>query len=116
MKTRAHTIGVTSERKLDVNRGATPDQLKRYKITNGMWPVGQKGIGYRFDTIMHMKKRQDGSRQLVMVGDRAREDIWQERVGKSTLNVGEMPRKAFVKAYLRDLGDWEIRQRKGKKQ
>ncbi len=115
MKTRAHTIGITSERKLDVNRGATTDQIKRYKIANGMAPVGQKGIGYRFDTILRMLKRANGDRQMVMVGDRAREDLWEEVVGSRTIDIGDFPNRAFVRQYLRRIGGWEVRQRKGKK-
>jgi len=115
MKTRAHTIGVTTERKIDVNRGGTSDQIKRYKIANSMAPVGQKGIGHRYDTITRMLKRADGSRQMVMVGDRTREDVWEEKVGSRTIDIGDMPQNAYVKQYLRRIGGWEIRQRKQKK-
>ena len=49
LKTKANVFGVTEEKKLDANRGASTDQIKKHKKVGGMAPVGQKGIGRRLD-------------------------------------------------------------------
>jgi len=107
MRTHADVIGVTSEKQLDENRGATPEDLKKYRVASGRAPAGQKGIGHRFDSVMRMTKRSNGQRQLTMIGDRGREGIWAEKVGGRTLNIDDMPR-AFAKRYLKDVAGWTV--------
>jgi hypothetical protein len=108
MKTRAHIIGVTGEKKLDENRGASKEALKRFSMTGlgKMGPAGQKGIGHRFDTILRITQKNDGTRQMTMAKDRNREHLWLDEDGKGrTRDIGTHPR-AFHKAYLRDVVGW----------
>ena len=79
-----------------------------------MAPVGQKGIGHRFDTILRMTKRANGQRQLTMAGDRGREDSHWKELGKSTINIDEPP-KAFTRRYLIDVAGWKKTGKKGGK-
>lgn len=104
----AHVCVVTGETKLDENRGASADDLKKYKVAGGMKPKGQKGLGHRTDTILRMTRRANGQRQLTMVGDRGREDtVWEERDSR-ILNIDDMPRGGFARRYLRDIAGWRI--------
>ena len=105
MKCPANILSVTSERKLDANRGATREQIAQHKHVSAAAPVGQKGIGHRHNTVMRMTRRQSGLRQLTMVGDRLREHVWAEKIGSRTIDVNEPPR-AFVRAYLRKVAGW----------
>lgn len=113
MKSPANVFAVTEERKLDANRGDSPDKVKAYKNVGGMAPVGQKGIGHRFDTILRMSKRANGQRQLTMAGDRGREDsVWKE-LGSNTINIDEPP-EAFAKRYLVDVAGWSLEGKEGR--
>jgi len=105
MRSDAHVLSVASERQLDVNRGASAEQIAQHKHVSKMAPVGQKGIGHRHNTVMRMTVRQSGLRQLTMVGDRRREHIWKDKIGSRTLDVKEPPR-AFTRAYLRRVAGW----------
>jgi len=106
MKGTWNVFGVTEESKLDADRGASPEQVKLYKAVGGMAPVGQKGIGHRFDTIFRMTKRANGQRQITMVGDRGRENRAWGNQDSHTLNIDEPP-QAFTQRYLVDVVGWE---------
>lgn len=110
MESRAHVMSVTGEKQLNVNRGATVDQIKQTKHAGKMWPAGQKGILHRHDTIMRMTRRANGQRQLTMIGDRNRERIWEEKMGSRTLNIDDDPahKRAFAKRYLKDIAGWRV--------
>ena len=106
-----NVFGVTEQRKMDA-RDDDPEKAKQYKGVQGHIPVGQKGIGHRFDTVFHMRQRVSGDRELHMVGDRGREKeggAWAE-LGTNVITVGEYP-KGFTRRYLVDIAGWE----KGKK-
>jgi len=115
MKSQANVFAIASERKLDADRGDSTDKLKQYKAVGGMAPVGQKGIGHRFDTVLRMSKRANGQRQITMAGDRGREETnWGER-GSSVINIGR-GKKGFARAYLVDVAEWTYEKEKsGKK-
>ena len=105
MKSPANVFGVTEERKLDGGRGDSPDKLKQFKAAGGMAPVGQKGIGHRFDTVGRMTRRANGQRQLTIVGDKGREEtVWAKR-DTTILNIDEPP-KVFARRYLVDVAGW----------
>lgn len=107
MKSDAHVLSVTSERQLDPNRGSSPEEIAQHKHVSGMKAAGQKGIGHRHSTLMRMTKRQNGQRQLTMIGDRVRETtIWPEVVGRRTIDVDEWPKGGFVRAYLKKVAGW----------
>ena len=111
MKSAANVFAVTEERKLDADRGDSTEKVKQYKTVGGMAPVGQKGIGHRFDTILRMTKRANGQRQLTMAGDRGREDSqWDDR-GKLTLDI-DRPPHAFTERYLVDIAGWKLKKKK----
>lgn len=110
-KSRAHKLVVTSAKKLDENRGASPQDIKRYKKVGGMKPAGQKGIGHRSNTLLRMQQRSTGKRQIVMVGDRGRENRqWVEVVGKTTIDIPELDPDeggmAFAEMYLTQVAGW----------
>jgi len=101
-----NVFAVTDEKKLDADRGASPEQVKQYKNVGLMAPAGQKGIGHRFDTVLRMTKRANGQRQLTMVGDRGRENrAWAKR-DSMTIDIDEPP-QAFAQRYLVEVAGWE---------
>ncbi len=105
MKSKANVFAVTEERKLDTGRGDTAEKVKQHKAANSMAPVGQKGIGHRFDTVARMTRRANGQRQLTIVGDRGREEtVWAKR-DTTILNIDEPP-KVFARRYLVDVAGW----------
>ncbi len=116
MKSPANVLAVSSERKLDADRGDSTDKLKQYKAVGGMAPVGQKGIGHRFDTVLRMTMRANGQRQITMAGDRGRQKtVWAER-GSNTIDIGE-GKRGFARAYLVDVVGWEYgKEKDGKTQ
>jgi len=106
MKSKANVFAVSEERKLDADRGDTADKVKQYKNVGGMAPVGQKGIGHRFDTVLRMTKRANGQRQITMAGDRGREStVWTER-GSNLIDIDEPP-NAFAQRYLVEIAGWQ---------
>jgi len=106
MKSPANVLAVAGEKKLDADRGASPDQIKQYKNVSGMAPSGQKGIGHRFDTILRMTMRANGQREITMAGDRGRQKtVWADRDSK-VLKIGEGD-EGFAKAYLVDVAGWD---------
>ena len=105
MKSLANVFGVTEERKLDGGRGDSPDKLKQFKAAGGMAPVGQKGIGHRFDTIARMTRRTNGQRQLTIVGDKGREESYWAKQDNTIINIDEPPR-VFARRYLVDVAGW----------
>jgi hypothetical protein len=107
MKSQAHVISISSEKKLDENRGASPEEIAQHKHVSGMKAAGQKGIGHRHSTIMRMIMRRDGRRQLTMIGDRVRQEkVWPEKVGSRTVDVEDWPKGGFVRAYLKKVAGW----------
>ena len=104
----ANVFGVTSETKLDPNRGAPTSEIKRYKHVGSMKPEGQKGIGHRMDTVLRMTQRANGQRQLTMAGERGikRGKVWDDR-GSLVLNVNDAPH-GFTEAYLIDVAGWTM--------
>jgi len=114
MKSPANVLAVSSERKLDADRGDSSDKLKQYKAVGGMAPVGQKGIGHRFDTVLRMTMRANGQRQITMAGDRGRQKtVWAER-GSNTIDIGE-GKRGFARAYLVDVVGWKLEKERGGK-
>ncbi len=112
MKGDWNVFGVTEGRKMD-DRDKDPEKAKTYKEVGGHIPVGQKGIGHRFDTVFHMRKRVGGQRELHMVGDRGREKeggAWAE-LGTNVITIGEYP-KGFTRRYLVDIAGWERKSKK----
>ena len=107
MKGDWNVFAVTEARKMD-SRDDDPEKAKTYKEVSGHIPVGQKGIGHRFDTVFHMRQRVNGDRELHMVGDRGREKeggAWAE-LGTNVITIGEYP-KGFTRRYLVDIAGWE---------
>ncbi len=116
MKGNWNVFAVTEARKMD-DRDKDPEKAKEYKEVGGHIPVGQKGIGHRFDTVFHMRKRVGGERELHMVGDRGREKeggAWAE-LGTNVITIGEYP-KGFTRRYLIDIVGWEKNGKKKKQQ
>lgn len=114
MKSPANVFAVTEERKLDTDRGDTTDKLKQYKNVGGMAPVGQKGIGHRFDTVLRMTQRVNGQRQITMAGDRGRQrTVWTEH-GSNTIDISD-GKKGFARRYLVDVVGWKLKDKKGRK-
>lgn len=111
MKSPANVLAIASERKLDADRGDSTDKLKQYKNVGGMAPVGQKGIGHRFDTVLRMTRRANGQRQITMAGDRGRQKTaWAEH-GSNTIDIGE-GREGFARRYLVDVAGWKAKDKK----
>ena len=107
MKGDWNVFAVTEARKMD-DRDKDPEKAKTYKEVSGHIPVGQKGIGHRFDTVFHMRQRVSGNRELHMVGDRGREKeggAW-DQLGTNVITIGEYP-KGFTRRYLVDIAGWE---------
>ena len=116
MKSAANVISITEERKIDPNRGDSPEKVKQFKSVGGMAPTGQKGIGHRHDTVLRMSKRANGQRQLTMAGDRGREgadSAWSER-GSLIINIDEPP-EAFTQKYLIEVAGWKDTEKKAAK-
>lgn len=112
MKGNWNVFAVTEQRKMDT-RDDDPQKAKQYKGVQGHIPVGQKGIGHRFDTVFHMRQRVSGDRELHMVGDRGREKqggAWAE-LGTNVITIGEHP-KSFTRRYLVDIAGWEKSKKK----
>ena len=112
MKGDWNVFAVTEARKMDA-RDDDPEKAKTYKEVSGHIPVGQKGIGHRFDTVFHMRQRVSGTRELHMVGDRGREKeggAW-DQLGTNVITIGEYP-KGFTRRYLVDIAGWERKKKK----
>ena len=115
MRSQANIFAVSEEKKLDADRGASPEMVKMFKNVGLMAPAGQKGIGHRFDTVLRMTMRANGQREVTMVGDRGpnRGQAWTDR-GSSTIQIGE-GKKGFAGAYLVDVAGWKGKKVKGGK-
>jgi len=115
MRSQANIFAVSEEKKLDAERGASPEMVKMFKNVGLMAPAGQKGIGHRFDTVLRMTMRANGQREITMVGDRGknRGAVWEER-GSNTIQIGE-GKKGFAGAYLVKVAGWKAKGKKGGK-
>lgn len=115
MKSKANIFAVSEEKKLDADRGASPEMVKMFKSVGLMAPAGQKGIGHRFDTVLRMTMRANGQREMTMVGDRGKNRgvTWEER-GSRTLQIGQ-GKKGFAGAYLVKVAGWKTKGEKGGK-
>ncbi len=110
MKGDWNVFAVTETRKMD-DRDKDLEKKKQYAIVQGWIPVGQKGIGHRFDTVFQMRRRASGDRELHMVGDRGRErTLWTPRES-NVIKIG-MPPKSFTRRYLIDVVGWERKSKK----
>jgi hypothetical protein len=115
MRSQANIFAVSEEKKLDADRGASPEMVKMFKNVGLMAPAGQKGIGHRFDTVLRMTMRANGQREITMVGDRGknRGKTWADR-GSNTIQIGE-GKKGFAGAYLVKVAGWNGKGVKGGK-
>ena len=112
MKGRWNVFGVTEARKMD-SRDDDPEKVKQYKVVSGHVPVGQKGIGHRFDSVFWMRMRANGDRELIMVGDRGRQrTLWTPR-DSNIIRIGD-PGTSFTRRYLQDIVGWERSKKKAK--
>ena len=115
----ANVFAVCEERKLDVNRGASADQVKRFKAVGGMEPVGQKGIGHRLDTVLRMTQRANGQRQVTLAGERGKQrgQVWVDR-GSVVLDIGgagEKHGRGFTEQYLVEIAGWTMGKEKSRR-
>ena len=115
MRSKANIFAVSEEKKLDADRGASPEMVKMFKNVGLMAPAGQKGIGHRFDTVLRMTMRTNGQREITMVGDRGknRGETWEDR-GSRTIKIGG-DSGGFAKEYLVKVAGWKRKKKQAGK-
>lgn len=108
-----HVLALAAEKEVVGHFDKSGEKSARYAMTNGMAPVGEKLSPHRFHTEMRIAKiagKRPGSvigRQLTVVKDRNREQLWAEHGGRGlTLELRDGPK--FALDYLKRIGGWGI--------
>lgn len=108
-----HVIALAAEKEVVSHFDKTGEKSARYSGVGGMQPVSEKLTPHRFHTEMRLAcrlgpgGRSVASRELTMVKDRQREDVWDEIGGRGrTIELTHGPR--FAMDYLKKIGGWKI--------
>jgi len=107
----ANVVAVAEEREVDSARGASADQVKRYKRAGSHKPYVNKTAEHRFRTVIRVTNP-GSSRELVLAKDRYREEVWDETASRGIIDLGDMHEDGgFVRRYLVDIAGWRLRRR-----
>lgn len=108
-----HVIAYSSESEILPHHDKSGEKRAQYAITSNHAPKTEKGAVHRFHTIGRVQKRvaPDGKtvkeRSITFVGDRDREDVIAEKLGRgSTLTLSDGPK--FAQDYLVKLAGWKM--------
>lgn len=108
-----HVIAYSGETEIQAHHDKSGEKRAQFAIAAGHSPRTEKGAVHRFHTIARAQKRvaPDGKtvkeRTLTFVGDRDREDVLAEKLGRgSTLTLSEGPK--FAQDYLVKLAGWKM--------
>lgn len=108
-----HVIAYSAETEIQAHHDKSGEKRAQYAITANHAPKTEKGAVHRFHTIGRMQKRvaRDGKsvkeRTITFVGDRDREGILDERLGRgSTLTLSEGYK--FGQDYLVKIAGWKM--------
>lgn len=108
-----HVIGYSSEAEIQAHHDKSGEKRAQYAITANHAPKTEKGVIHRFHTIGRLQKRiaPDGKsvkeRSITFVGDRDREAILDEKLGRGqTLVLSDGPK--FGTDYLVKIAGWKM--------
>jgi hypothetical protein len=108
-----HVIAYSAESEIQAHHDKTGEKRAQYAITSNFAPKTEKGASHRFHTVGRVQKRlgRDGKtakeRTITFVGDRDREAMLDERLGRSqTLTLSEGPK--FAQDYLVKIAGWKM--------
>ncbi len=109
LRMKCHVMAIAEEREVDANRGAKPDQVKRYKKVGAFKPYVNNTAEHRFRSVLRVKAPGDHF-ELMMAKDRYRQERWVEEAKRNTLDIGDMNEDGgFVNAYLIPIAKWRNR-------
>ena len=118
MSAPCHVMLLAEEGEVVEQYDKSGEEAQKYAIVGGMKPKGEKKLPHRVDTIMRMTKTLGGKgakkrvlgRELTMIGDREREEDWDEITdGTFTLELDVNDELSYVEKYLMDIALWEER-------
>lgn len=108
-----HVIAYSGETEIQKRYDKSGEKRAQYAMAGGFAPKTEKGAPHRFHTYGRLQKRvgRDGrgvkERSITFVGDRDREDVLDEKLGRSqTLTLSEGPK--FAQDYLVKIGGWKL--------
>lgn len=108
-----HVIAYSGESEILPHHDKSGAKRAQFSIANNFAPRTEKGTPHRVHTVARMTKRvaPDGNtvkeRSLVFVGDRDREELLDEKLGRgATLVLSDKPK--FYKDYLIDIAGWKM--------
>lgn len=108
-----HVIAYSAETEIQAHHDKSGERRAQFQITSSFAPKTEKGAIHRFHTIARMQKRlsPDGKtvkeRSLTFLGDRDRENVIEEELGRgNTLVLSEGPK--FATDYLVKLAGWRM--------
>lgn len=108
-----HVIAFSAEVEIQAHHDKTGEKRAQFAITGSHAPKTEKGAIHRFHTIGRVQKRlgKDGrsvrERSITFVGDRDREEVLGEKLGRGmTLKLSEGPK--FAQDYLVKIGGWKL--------
>lgn len=109
-----HVFATSAESEIQARYDKTGELQAQYAIASNFSPKTEKGAPRRFHTVMRIVRRVSGqgrnktfTRKMTMVKDRDREDIWEEKAGRSmTLELSDPPK--FGLDYLVKVAGWGL--------
>lgn len=107
-----HVIAYGAETEIQPHHDKSGEKRAQYSMVGAHAPKTEKGAVHRFHTIGRVAKKvkPDGStreRSITFVGDRDREDLISEKLGRGmTLVLSDGPK--FYKDYLIDIAGWKM--------
>lgn len=108
-----HVIAYGAETEIQARHDKSGEKRSQFQMTSSFAPKTEKGAIHRFHTIARMQKRMAPGgktvkeRSLTFLGDRDREGIIEEQLGRgNTLVLSEGPK--FATDYLVKLAGWKM--------
>ncbi len=108
LRMKCHVMAVCEEREVMPHQ-AKADVVKRYKRVGGFKPYCNNSAEHRFRSVIRVKAPGKG-RELMQAKDRYREERWDDKATRNTIDIGDMHDDGgFVQAYLIPIAKWRMR-------
>lgn len=108
-----NVLALAGEKEVVAHFDKGGEKQARYAGVGAMQPICEKLTPHRFHTEMRIVRRMDrggrsvAARELTVVRDNQREQLWEEIGGRGrTIELSEGPR--FALDYLKKIGGWRI--------